>query len=256
LGQTGGMTREPSFDVEREFSPVSETDAKALNLAEDALRNCEEKYRMLLDEVQDYAIFMLDPQGIVISWNAGAERIKGDSQPVQTLRSGTAPAFFLRLVELAAGAASGIGGLQFGFGLLALRPATRSVARTEPAQAWTARASSAGGGTGRCTLSPTRLVAERQLRHGSWRSGISQRGAGAIAGKTCHSRGARRCRLFRPAITEPFGAARVVLHRRGTTDAMGQMAVAALLKEATASSVLSNTSNTVASFVMCNTWFG
>jgi PAS domain S-box-containing protein len=32
---------------------------------------------MLLDEVQDYAIFMLDPQGMVISWNAGAERIKG-----------------------------------------------------------------------------------------------------------------------------------------------------------------------------------
>jgi len=46
-------------------------------LAEEALRECEEKYRMLLDEVQDYAIFMLDPQGMVVSWNAGAERIKG-----------------------------------------------------------------------------------------------------------------------------------------------------------------------------------
>src|SRR3984957_15652608 len=71
------MTREPSFDVERECGHVSETNAKALNLAEDALRDCEEKYRMLLDEVQDYAIFMLDPQGLVVSWNAGAERIKG-----------------------------------------------------------------------------------------------------------------------------------------------------------------------------------
>src|SRR6202140_4870760 len=71
------MTREPSFDVELEFSHVSETNAKALNLAEDALRDCEEKYRMLLDEVRDYAIFMLDPQGMVVSWNAGAERIKG-----------------------------------------------------------------------------------------------------------------------------------------------------------------------------------
>src|SRR6202023_868142 len=71
------MTREPSFDVERECSHVSETNAKALNLAEDALRDCEEKYRMLLDEVQDHAIFMLDPQGLVVSWNAGAERIKG-----------------------------------------------------------------------------------------------------------------------------------------------------------------------------------
>jgi PAS domain S-box-containing protein len=41
------------------------------------LRRCEEKYQMLLDEIQDYAIFMLDPQGMVVSWNAGAERIKG-----------------------------------------------------------------------------------------------------------------------------------------------------------------------------------
>jgi PAS domain S-box-containing protein len=46
-------------------------------LAEEALRNSEEKYRIFLDGVQDYAIFMLDPQGRVASWNAGAERIKG-----------------------------------------------------------------------------------------------------------------------------------------------------------------------------------
>jgi PAS domain-containing protein len=71
------MTREPSFDIEREFSDVSETNAKALNLAEDAFRDCEEKYRMLLDGIEDYAIFMIDPQGQILSWNAGAERIKG-----------------------------------------------------------------------------------------------------------------------------------------------------------------------------------
>src|SRR6202795_5118697 len=71
------MTREPSFDVEREFSNVSETNAKALRLAEDAFRDCEEKYRMLLDGIEDYAIFMIDPQGQILSWNAGAERIKG-----------------------------------------------------------------------------------------------------------------------------------------------------------------------------------
>jgi PAS domain S-box-containing protein len=46
-------------------------------LAEDALRNSEEKYRIFLDGVQDYAIFTLDPLGMVASWNAGAERIKG-----------------------------------------------------------------------------------------------------------------------------------------------------------------------------------
>ncbi len=46
-------------------------------LAEDALRDQEEKYRLLIDGVQDYAIFTLDPHGMVASWNAGAERIKG-----------------------------------------------------------------------------------------------------------------------------------------------------------------------------------
>ena len=47
--------------------------------AEDALRESEERYRMILDGVEDYAIFMLDTQGQVVSWNAGAERIKGYS---------------------------------------------------------------------------------------------------------------------------------------------------------------------------------
>jgi PAS domain S-box-containing protein len=46
-------------------------------LAEEALQDSEEKYRILLDGVQDYAIFMLDQQGRVVSWNVGAERIKG-----------------------------------------------------------------------------------------------------------------------------------------------------------------------------------
>jgi PAS domain S-box-containing protein len=46
-------------------------------LTEDALRESEERYRMLLDGVQNYAIFMIDPRGQIVSWNAGAERIKG-----------------------------------------------------------------------------------------------------------------------------------------------------------------------------------
>ena len=46
-------------------------------LGADALRESEERYRMLLDGVQTYAIFMMDAQGNVLSWNAGAERIKG-----------------------------------------------------------------------------------------------------------------------------------------------------------------------------------
>ena len=42
-----------------------------------ALHESEEKFRLLVDAVQDYAIFMLDAEGYVSSWNVGAERIKG-----------------------------------------------------------------------------------------------------------------------------------------------------------------------------------
>ncbi|TCP08310.1 PAS domain-containing hybrid sensor histidine kinase/response regulator [Caldimonas thermodepolymerans] len=37
----------------------------------------DEHFRLLVDAVQDYAIFMLDPQGHVVSWNQGAQKIKG-----------------------------------------------------------------------------------------------------------------------------------------------------------------------------------
>ena len=42
-----------------------------------ALRQSEERFRLLVESVQDYAIFMLDPDGNVATWNAGAQRIKG-----------------------------------------------------------------------------------------------------------------------------------------------------------------------------------
>jgi PAS domain S-box-containing protein len=45
--------------------------------AEQALRQSEEQFRILVGGVRDYAIYMLDPNGRVNSWNAGAERIKG-----------------------------------------------------------------------------------------------------------------------------------------------------------------------------------
>jgi PAS domain S-box-containing protein len=45
--------------------------------AERALRQSEQSFRLLLKGVRDYAIYMLDPQGQVLTWNAGAARIKG-----------------------------------------------------------------------------------------------------------------------------------------------------------------------------------
>ena len=47
--------------------------------AEQALRETEERFRLLVEGVKEYALFMLDPTGRVVSWNAGAERIKGYS---------------------------------------------------------------------------------------------------------------------------------------------------------------------------------
>jgi PAS domain S-box-containing protein len=44
---------------------------------EQEVRHSEERFRLMVEAVQDYAIFMLDPEGRVVSWNAGAERIKG-----------------------------------------------------------------------------------------------------------------------------------------------------------------------------------
>jgi PAS domain S-box-containing protein len=45
--------------------------------AETSLRSSEERFRLLIDGVKDYAILMLDPSGNIASWNAGAERLKG-----------------------------------------------------------------------------------------------------------------------------------------------------------------------------------
>src|SRR5687767_2641955 len=39
----------------------------------------DETFRLLVETVKDYAIFLLDPLGVVISWNEGAQRIKGYS---------------------------------------------------------------------------------------------------------------------------------------------------------------------------------
>ena len=71
------------------IDPVREPDGKLVGFAkvtrdlterkaaEEELRRSEQRFRMLVQSVTDYAIYMLDQNGQVASWNAGAERFKG-----------------------------------------------------------------------------------------------------------------------------------------------------------------------------------
>ncbi len=71
------------------LSPVRDSQGRSLYLflqvqdisvqrtVEEELRQSEERLQLLVEAVEDYAIFMLDPDGRVASWNAGAQRIKG-----------------------------------------------------------------------------------------------------------------------------------------------------------------------------------
>jgi PAS domain S-box-containing protein len=67
-------------DLERrvaERTAALETEARERAKTEAKLRASEEMFRMLLDGIKDYAVYMLDAEGRVASWNTGAARIKG-----------------------------------------------------------------------------------------------------------------------------------------------------------------------------------
>src|SRR5205085_2252827 len=52
-------------------------DLTAHKFAEEEIRRSETRFRLLVDGIRDYAIYMLDPTGRVTSWNVGAQRMKG-----------------------------------------------------------------------------------------------------------------------------------------------------------------------------------
>ena len=58
-------------------SPRSPRPDRAQSKPKKRLRRSEEQFRLLVQGVTDYAIYMLNPDGRVASWNAGAQRIKG-----------------------------------------------------------------------------------------------------------------------------------------------------------------------------------
>ncbi len=67
--------RDPAGQL-RGFAKVTR-DLTARRAEEETLRQSEERFRLLVESVKDYAIFMLDPDGKVATWNAGAMQIKG-----------------------------------------------------------------------------------------------------------------------------------------------------------------------------------
>ena len=57
----------------------AEESARSAYQREAAMREEQERFRLFVDAVQDYAIYVLDPEGHIASWNRGAQRIKGYS---------------------------------------------------------------------------------------------------------------------------------------------------------------------------------
>jgi PAS domain S-box-containing protein len=68
---------EARANAERELQKLNETLEQRVEERTQQLRESENRFRLLVETATDYAIFMLDPEGKVVSWNPGAERIKG-----------------------------------------------------------------------------------------------------------------------------------------------------------------------------------
>ena len=75
VGTSTDIHDQKNFAYELERQVTERT--KELNLLNESLRQSEERYHLMVGEVQDYAILYLSKEGIIENWNKGAEKIKG-----------------------------------------------------------------------------------------------------------------------------------------------------------------------------------
>jgi PAS domain S-box-containing protein len=75
VGAFSDIHTEKAFSQELEQQVAART--KELLLMNESLKKSEERYHLMVEEVQDYAILYLNENGIIENWNIGAEKIKG-----------------------------------------------------------------------------------------------------------------------------------------------------------------------------------
>ncbi len=64
-------------DLASSFEKIIEAKTNDLKIKNDELKKSEERYHKMVEEVEDYAIILLDENGFIRNWNKGAEKIKG-----------------------------------------------------------------------------------------------------------------------------------------------------------------------------------
>ena len=85
--QFGARNQAPSYEIQERSALrpwvvasrklASQNQGKSRGDKHEKFRASEEQFRLLVESVEEYAIYMLDPDGVVTTWNSGAEKIKG-----------------------------------------------------------------------------------------------------------------------------------------------------------------------------------
>jgi len=71
------LTEKAIFESEEKYRTLVDTLETKVKEKIDELKKSEERYHKMIEEVEDYAIILLDKEGIIVNWNKGAEKIKG-----------------------------------------------------------------------------------------------------------------------------------------------------------------------------------